>query len=78
MALADVGRGATLVALGRTAEGEPLISAAWPRLVEEGRIASWQKERVRDLVVEAYDTAGNPSRAAEWRKKSPNTGSPKR
>jgi len=67
IAMAEAGRGAMLVALGRATDAEKLLVAAWPQIMREPRIPHWQKERLRDLIAAAYAKTGNKDEAARWR-----------
>jgi serine/threonine protein kinase len=71
LAQAELGRGTALAGLGRFAEAEPLLAAAWPRLRADRRIPAWQKRQAVEAVAKTYEQAGKVAAAAAWRSKLP-------
>ena len=62
--------GACLTALGRHADAERELLAAWPRLSENLGVSHVETRRTAERLAEHYDAVGKTTEAAEWRKRA--------
>jgi len=69
IAEAEAGHAAMMIAKGQIGEAAPMLSRAWDAMSTDARVPTWSRQKMAELIAGAYEKAGVPEKAAEWRKK---------